>query len=279
MDDAAMIRRRYADVSFGQVHYRTGGSGDVPLVMLHGSASSTRMMLPLLRALARERRVFALDTPGNGESDPLPGDTPEMDDFAAAAWEALDSIGIGRFDLYGTHFGTRLATEMAIGQPGRIRRLILDGEGLPDPGLLQDLLDRVAPDFVPDIEAVYLTRAWHYVRDYYMFFPWYCRGTENRRPTGLPPAPVLHEKLQELLRNGASYGRSYRAGLRYKLQERLRLVTQPALVATAVTDNALPFLDQLAAAVPHARKLRTPGILTTEATAATAALFLEFLAE
>ena len=274
------IRRGFVDASFGQVHYRTGGSdGDLPLVMLHSSASSSRMMLPLIRELVRRRRVFALDTPGNGESDPLPMEAPEMTNFVEAAWEALDGLKINRFDLYGTHFGTRLATEMAIQQPNRIRKLVLDGEGLPSDALLQTLLQRVAPDIIPDHQAIYLTRTWHYIRDYYLFFPWYETGTENRRPTGLPSAETLHEKLLEVLHNGRTYGRSYRAGLRYPLEQRLPLVPVPTLIATAVTDNALPCLDQLAACLPHARKLRTPGFLTLDAAAQTAAMFLDFLSE
>ena len=271
------IRRGYAEVSFGQVHYRTGGTGDTPLVMFHGSASSTRMLLPLITELVRSRRVIAFDTPGNGESDPLADPAPDLADFAAAAWEAMDSLGIGVADLYGSHFGTRLATELAIQRPERVRRLILDGEGLPDLDLLDELLEHVAPDFEPDESALYLLRAWHYVRDYYLFFPWYRHGTENRRPTGLPSARTLDEKLLELLRNGRTYGLSYRAGLRYPLKDRLGAITRPALVATAVTDNALPFLDELAAAVPGSIKLLTPGILTPEAAAETARHFIAFL--
>lgn len=275
------VRRRYVDLDFGQLHYRDAGTGTSapPLLMLHGSASSTRLMLPLIASLAAKRRVVAIDTPGNGESDPLPQATPTLHDFAHAAWAAADAIGLTRFDLYGTHFGLRLATEMSLQHPERIGRLILDGEGVPTDDVIARLIDKVSPELIPDHDGVSIARAWQYVRDYYLFFPWFARGAENRRPTGLPEPAIVQEKFIEILRNGQTYGRSYRAGLRYPLTARLSKVTHPTLISAAVTENVLPYVDALCACVPHARKAITPGIWDVDAVRETARIFTDFLDE
>lgn len=273
------VRRHYVDVSFGQVHYREAGSNPAkaPLVMIPSSASSSRMLLPLLTALSAQRRVIALDPPGNGESDPLSHARPEMEDFAVAMWETLDALQIDRFDFYGTHFGSRLGTELAITRPDRVRKLILDGDAfLPQP-LLDEMIDKVAPVLVPDLDGLYLAQAWHYIRDYYLFFPWFMRDADHRRSTGMPAADVVHEKLMEVLRNGRTYSLSYVAGLRYPNAAKLRQLTVPTLAAAGKTDNVLGHLDQLAAAAANCQKVVTPGSLTPEAAAASAKIFGDFL--
>src|SRR5690606_14891693 len=67
------ITRHFAYTQDGRrIHYRRAGSGP-PLVLLHASPSSSRVQIPLLRAWADDFTVIALDTPGFGLSDPLPG--------------------------------------------------------------------------------------------------------------------------------------------------------------------------------------------------------------
>jgi len=52
--------------------YRSYGTG-VPLILLHGLGSARRAWDPVIPALAAQFRVPAIDLPGFGESDPLPG--------------------------------------------------------------------------------------------------------------------------------------------------------------------------------------------------------------
>ena len=42
----ASIRRGFADIDEGQVHYRTAGNGDPPLVMFHMSPTSSQHLDP-----------------------------------------------------------------------------------------------------------------------------------------------------------------------------------------------------------------------------------------
>ena len=126
------IRRRFADITDGQVHIRCAGPTDgAPLVMIHQSPGSSKQLEPLMTALATRGWIcLAPDTAGNGDSDPLPMDQPEIPDLTQAAFAALSDIVDGPFDIYGSHTGASIAMEIAIAHPERVRSLTIEGMGL-----------------------------------------------------------------------------------------------------------------------------------------------------
>ncbi|MGC5198692.1 alpha/beta fold hydrolase, partial [Aphanothece microscopica] len=72
------------------------------MVLLHGSPQSAWSLMPLMHRLAAAGlTAIALDTPGNGLSDPLSGADLDCDAYAAALKETLDALGLGRVGLYG----------------------------------------------------------------------------------------------------------------------------------------------------------------------------------
>lgn len=272
------LRRRFADLPHGQVHYRTGGAGGpAPLVLLHGGASNGAALAPLAAALAATRRVMVPDLPGCGDSDPLPLAQPEIADFADTLAALLDAEGLGRCDLHGAHLGARVATEMALRHPARVRRLILDGCGFYDEASRQAMLDHVAPPVLPDAEGAYLGAANAMCRDYYRYFPWFARDAAHRREGPEPAPEVLHARLIELLRNGGTYHRPYHAALRYRMEEAMPRLALPVLLAAARTDNVFDQRGRAAALLPSATPVETPGVGSAAAVAETAAIFAGFL--
>jgi pimeloyl-ACP methyl ester carboxylesterase len=274
------LRRRFADMPHGQAHYRAGGEGAAPpLVMLHGAAANGASLLPLAEALAGSRTVLVPDLPGCGESDALPMPRPEIADFADALVLLLDALGLARCDLHGAHLGARVAAEASLRHPARIRRLILDGIGFYDEAALQRMLDHVAPAILPDAAGVYLHAAHAMCRDYFRYFPWFARDDAHRRDAPDPLPQAVHAKLMEVLRNGATYHRAYHAALRYRMEETLPRLCLPVLLAAARTDNVFPQRARAAALLPSARIAETPGAATAAAAAETAAIFAGFLDE
>ncbi|NIR60047.1 MAG: alpha/beta fold hydrolase, partial [Gammaproteobacteria bacterium] len=71
--EGTKLHRAFADTSLGQIHYRKAGEGP-PLVLLHNTWLSSRMFFGVIPDLAREFTVYALDTLGQGDSDPAPTD-------------------------------------------------------------------------------------------------------------------------------------------------------------------------------------------------------------
>lgn len=119
-----MIRRRYVDAGRGQLHLRESGTaaGGIPLVCLHATAYSSRTFETLMQEIGEQRHVIAMDTPGYGGSDPLPG-TPDIAAYADALAAALEPA----FDILGYHTGVAIGIEMAIRHPDQVRSLVLIG--------------------------------------------------------------------------------------------------------------------------------------------------------
>ena len=137
------IRRGFADISTGQVHYRTMGEGR-DLILLHMTNLSSRAFLKVM-PLLKGFRCWAPDFPGFGQSDPLPGQ-PDMDAFARAIIEFMDQSGISQAHVFGLHAGNKVGATMAAHWPDRVGRLVLSGL---THSLITDQSKRMAavPDF------------------------------------------------------------------------------------------------------------------------------------
>ena len=268
---AAKVRRGLVDVSGGQIHYReAGANGATPLILIHASPGSARSLEPLMRALAPNRHVIAPDTMGNGDSSGDMPHQPEIPFFADRTVEALDQLGLASFNLYGTHTGGSVAADIAIRYPTRVRRLILDGIGLYDDDLQAELLERYAPAMKPDLHGAHITWAWHFVRDTYMFWPWYRTDATHRRSLGLPPPEVLHDKVMDVLKAIETYHLSYRAAFRFDKRRHFPLIRVPTLAACAENDMLSRWHDEFAGLIPNAVKAVIPPVTTDPDRAAAA---------
>ena len=274
------IRRGFVDVREGQIHYRSCGTsaGNTPtLVMLHASPGSAKSLEPLMQNLGRTRAVVALDTLGNGDSSaPIP-EVPDIPYFAQGALQAIDGMDLQTFDLYGTHTGASIAIEISVTNPKRVRKLILDGVSVFTDAARQEMLIRHAPIMKPAEDGSHLVWSWHFVRDRFLFWPWYERTRAHRRDIEFPSAEALHDMTLEVLKALRTYHLSYNAAFRYRKQERLPLVAVPALITTAVTDMLYPQLEEAARLLPGCSKAPNQGYFTDKEAAETTALFTAFL--
>lgn len=252
------IWRGFADLAHGQVHYRAAGEEGEPLVLLHASPGSSRQLVRMIEDFAGEARVFAPDTPGNGDSVALPGEELEIADLAAAALEFLDAAGLERVRVYGSHTGAAIAAELAILAPGRVSALVLDGISLIEGAELEEVLATYAYPFVPDLDGAYLIRLFQFVRDQYLFFPWYRRTREGRRDSGLGSAEDLHAWVIEVMKAATTYHRNYRAAFRWPADRRLGLVSCPVLVTAAINDPLHDTSERLAPLPPQGRFAALP---------------------
>jgi pimeloyl-ACP methyl ester carboxylesterase len=226
------MRRRFTDFSNGQLHYREHGAAGVPLIMLHAAPGSARMLTPLQERFSQ--RSLAFDLPGMGDSDPIAapaGREAEIADYAYAIGEGIAKLSLGQIDVYGTLSGVRIALELATQSTLPIRRVILDGIGIPKPEQLAELLEQYAPAFTPDINGTHLQTTFQLCRDQYLFYPWYARDAEHRRPNGLPSAEALHIKTMESLKSAAAFRPLIRAAFRYPVEEKLKALKVPALIS------------------------------------------------
>ncbi|MDP9605621.1 UNVERIFIED_ORG: pimeloyl-ACP methyl ester carboxylesterase [Variovorax paradoxus] len=225
------IRRAFADLSVGQVHYATCGDPASPAVLLlHQSPRSWteyRAVLPLIGA---HRRAIAMDTAGFGDS--ADGGVPaSIEQWARVARELLDALNITQVDVVGHHTGGVVAVELAAAFPDRVRSLVLSSTPYTDEPFRKARAQRPPIDEVaPSEDGSHLAALWQKRQGFY--------------PPGRPDlleAFVLDALKVERVEEG------HRAVASYRMEERIDRIAQPVLIVRATED---PF------AAPHAAELQ-----------------------
>lgn len=239
----------YVDTPEGRLHLRRSGLDGRPLMVLQSAPGSTAPLSRLIETFGGNRRVFAPDYPGNGDSE-KPSGPMDIPRLAKAMWAAADALGLNSLDLWGTHTGALVALDMAIQRPERIDRLVLEAPPLLSGGFTADILANYLPALVPDRWGLHLQQAWNMRRDMFLFWPWYRESRSAARDLGLPDASMLHDWTMGLLKSGGTYDLSYRAAFEYPTADRLPLLTRPALVCAGPTDMLVDGLQAAQNAAP-----------------------------
>jgi pimeloyl-ACP methyl ester carboxylesterase len=120
------LTRAFLQTPHGQIHYRSEGTGDPPLVLLHQTPRSLDDYAEAQPLLARRRRVVAMDTIGYGDSD-KPAGRCTIEDYAEMVVGLLDDLGAPVATIVGHHTGSKIAVEVAAAYPERVDRLVLLG--------------------------------------------------------------------------------------------------------------------------------------------------------
>ncbi len=116
------------------VAYLTTGTGDIPVVLVHGNCSSSLFFQDFMLALAATGRytIYAPDMRGYGESETLPVDaTRGVRDFSDDLDAFACALGLGSFHLLGWSLGGNVVMQYAIDHPGKLRSLTLEASGSP----------------------------------------------------------------------------------------------------------------------------------------------------
>ncbi len=112
-----------ADSDGVRIHYELAGTGD-PLVLIGGLGVHTDEYRALIGALARHHRVLAADNRGAGSSD-KPDEPYSYEMMAADTLAAMDAAGVVAADIVGFSMGARIAIELCLAHPERVRTLTL----------------------------------------------------------------------------------------------------------------------------------------------------------
>lgn len=101
---------------------RTLDSGaGAPVILFHGVGMRAEAWGPQIAALSEDRRVIAVDLPGHGGSDPLPG-VPGLVDYVAWAARVIRALGAGPVAVAGHSMGALIAAGLAIEHPELVAR-------------------------------------------------------------------------------------------------------------------------------------------------------------
>jgi pimeloyl-ACP methyl ester carboxylesterase len=118
------IRHRSIEIEGLNAFVREAGDPSKPtLVLLPGYPSSTRAYVRLIDRLANDWHAVAIDYPGFGRSDPLPG-TPTFDRLAEVTGKTIDALGIGDYAVYMFDFGAPVGFRIALAHDQRVKAII-----------------------------------------------------------------------------------------------------------------------------------------------------------
>ena len=125
-----------------RIPYEVAGEGE-PVLMIHGLGGSSRCWAWTLPALTRRHRVFLLDLPGFGR---LRHRHREFSLDTAREWieRWMDAVGLARAHIVGHSMGAYIATQIAVGAPDRVDRLVLvSAAGVPMGRSMTDCVRRI----------------------------------------------------------------------------------------------------------------------------------------
>jgi pimeloyl-ACP methyl ester carboxylesterase len=111
------------DQGQGRLRYLTGGGG-APLVMLHTVRTQAEHFRHLIPLVQQRYTVYALDLPGMGYSQIVPGASYDEPAMRAAVKRLLTQLDLHDVTLLGESMGATLALTTAADLPDRVHRVV-----------------------------------------------------------------------------------------------------------------------------------------------------------
>ncbi|WP_280151479.1 alpha/beta fold hydrolase [Piscinibacter sp. XHJ-5] len=233
------IRRHFADLSIGQLHFASCGDAAAPVVLLlHQTPRSWAEYREVLPLLGQRFRAIAMDTPGFGDSAPL-REPASIEGWAAVAVELLDALSIARAHVVGHHTGGVIAMHLAAAHPARVASVVLSSTPYTGEAFRRARRERPPIDAVePSADGSHLAALWQRRQGFY--------------PPGRPE--LLEAFVRDALKVSGDVEAGHRAVAAYRMEDHIDRVTQPTLLIRADGDPfASPHVGELQAHIRHAR--------------------------
>lgn len=242
------MRQGYAQTSRGLMHFAEAGAGEAVLLM-HATPRSHRYFRHVLPLLAPRFRAIAVDTPGFGNSHPLPP-SPSIRSIAECFVELLDALGIRRAHLVGLHTGNKIAAAIAADWPSRVdsvvvagqtHSLILDKAGRDE--AIRHIVDHYFPKYGDSTDGAHRVRQWAAVHAEVQGLWW---PQPLRTAASVQAADVENAEMQVLdyLQGWRSIVPTYEAIFSFDMEDALRRMEARSLVLELLTPHEMHFGEQ-----------------------------------
>ena len=239
------MKRAYADIPEGQIHYRTGGSGE-PILLLHMAGGCSDEYTRVIPFLSKSYRAIAPDFLGYGESDKPPSEY-QVPDHAQTVISFMDSLGIEKASVVGHHGGAQVGVELAVTWPHRVDKLVLSS--LPHWREKDQAKAMFKDAFFSRVEiradGSHLTEWWN---------------RANLTVYAGPHAPetpleIIEERAFHLHKAGPRGEELHWASFNYgpEHNKKLPLIKCPTLVLSATRDRFYPMVEDIKRLIPRSR--------------------------
>jgi len=128
------------------LQYDETGSGEPPLLLLHGYTGAALDFVDVIPPLAIARRVVAYDQRGHGDSTNTgDAETYTFDRLTADLTAFVDALDLSPFDLLGHSMGGIISLRYVLDHPDRVRSLVLMDTGAAPAARLDTVFGGVFP--------------------------------------------------------------------------------------------------------------------------------------
>ena len=230
------IRKAYVDAANDQIHYLYSNGKGIPLLLFHRTPASSVIYERMMKKMMGSRPIFALDTPGFGESF-NPEGMPSVIEYRDWFCEAIDNLGISSFHIYAHHTGTHIATEIAVYWKNRVQSLMLNGVAYLTEKERLEFAKKILPATRPDEDGRYLMETWKIIKS---LFPLFDRD-------------LVHSEFIGALRAMDGRDQAFRAIWDQEFTKVLRQVECPVFAMSAANDFFAGYLDRIKENIPSAR--------------------------
>ncbi|OFA29861.1 alpha/beta hydrolase [Glaciecola punicea] len=233
-----------ASIEEWQLHYRSQGAG-ADVVLLHPSPLSCEFMQPIMDLLSDDCRVYALDTPGYGQSDPLPQSCKGLSGYVEALHQFIVALELKTPLIYGSATGAQIAIEYAKAYPEHTCGLVLENAAWFTDEERDIMLSKYFPSISAQDDGGHLSLVWNMVSQLYEFFPWFDTSASARVNSAEIPAAFKHKTLMGYFTAGENYDLAYRAAFMNEKPEQLRQVTVPTHILNWESGLLKKYVDRL----------------------------------
>ena len=231
------MKRGYADIPEGQMHYRIEGHGE-PVILLHMAVASGDEFSRAMHFLSKNYCAIAPDFLGAGDSDPSPH-AYQVLDHARTVVNFMDALSIKKASLVGHHLGSIVAAEVEISWPERVNKLILSGIGFR-PETVNGVPFKDPPNFTNPVEIK---------PDGSHLMEWWRRSAL----WGDYTPEILEERVIEYIKAGPRGEEAHWTAMSYDLKQKLPLIKCPTLVLTATHDPFYPGAEKVQKSIPNSK--------------------------
>ena len=243
------------------LHTRCAGSG-APILLLHPSPLSSAFLVPTMQQLEDRFYRIACDTPGFGQSDPLPAAWHETDlsPYVRALASLIDALALERPLIYGSATGAQIALAFARAHPQLCSGLLLENIALFSDEERTGIVDDYFPDISPRADGSHLQLLWRIATRSTRYFPWYDDSPgADRRGQDAPPE-LTQAMVRDYLLAGPDYERAYRAAFASEGPEAFAGLTVPTRIVQWSDSILGDYASRLETAeLPPAVQLRHAG--------------------
>ena len=230
------IRKAYVDVGSDQIHYLYSKGQGIPLLLFHRTPASSVIYKRMMRRMLGSRPIYALDTPGFGESF-NPEGMPDIKDYRDWFCNAIDNLGISSFHIYAHHTGTHIATEIAVHWKNRVQSLMLNGVAYLTEKERLEFGKQILSAARPDEDGKYLMETWNIIKSLFPSFD----------------QDLVHLEFIGALRAMDGRDQAFRAIWEQEFTKVLRQVGCPLFAMSAENDFFAEKLDRIKEDFPSAR--------------------------